>query len=226
MARKARIGITTSLRDGRQTLDIAYARAVEAAGGIPIIVPLLRDQPTAREFAGLLDGLIITGGLGITRGLIGELPTDLPPVDELRDCSDALIYRAMSDKPFLGICYGMQFANAMAGGTIYGDAQAQASAAAHSPARGGGEHKIHIQPGSRLQAIYGASQLRTNSFHIQAVIQLGVGLQATAHSSDGLIEALESPDGRILGAQFHPERMGERGLPLFADLVQRARASR
>ena len=226
MADKPRIGITTSLSDGRQTLDTAYAQAVAAAGGIPVIVPLLRDERSARDFAALLDGLIITGGPGITRGLLGELPDDLPPVEDLRDDSDALIYRAMSAKPFLGICYGMQFANAMAGGTIYGDAQAQAAAMAHTPGRGGGEHDIRIQPGSRLREIYGASQLQTNSYHIQAVAQLGASLRATAHSSDGVIEALESADGHIVGAQFHPERMGERGMPLFADLVQRAIAGR
>ena len=226
MAGKARIGITTSLSGGRQKLDTAYAQAVAAAGGIPVIAPLLRDEASAREFAALLDGLIITGGPGITRGLIGELPDDLPPVDDLRDGSDALIYRAMSAKPFLGICYGMQFANAMAGGTIYGDAQAQAAAMAHTPGRGACQHDIAIQPGSRLQAIFGARQLSANSYHIQAVAQLGAGLRATAHAADGVIEALESADGRIVGAQFHPERMGERGLPLFADLVQRAIASR
>ena len=57
-------------------------QAVEAAGGIPIILPILDRAGTARDFATLLDGLIITGGPGITRGLIGALPPDLPAVDE------------------------------------------------------------------------------------------------------------------------------------------------
>ena len=72
--RRARIGITTSFQDQQQRLDVRYIRAVEAAGGIPIIVPLLQDETTARDIASLLDGLIITGGPGITRGLIGDLP--------------------------------------------------------------------------------------------------------------------------------------------------------
>ena len=124
----ARIGITTSLEGERQTLDIRYAQAVEAAGGIPIIVPIIASEANARALAAVLDGLIITGGPGITRGLIGDLPADLPAVDARRDRSDALIYQAMADRPFLGICYGMQFANALAGGTIFGDAQAQTAA--------------------------------------------------------------------------------------------------
>ena len=73
-----RIGITTSLEGERQTLDQGYTRAVVAAGGIPIIVPIIESQQTAQALADGLDGLIITGGPGITRGLIGDLPDDLP----------------------------------------------------------------------------------------------------------------------------------------------------
>ena len=220
---RPRIGITTSLEDGRQTLDLRYVQAVEAARGIPIIVPMLESAEAARDFAALLDGLIITGGPGITRGLIGALPEDLPPVDVRRDQCDELIYRAMAEKPFLGICYGMQFANALAGGTIYGDAQRQLGIDAHSAKRGASEHEIEIDPASRLGAILRAQRMRANTHHIQAVAALGAGLRAVARSMDGLIEAIESEDGRIVAAQFHPERMLEQALPLFEDLVQRAK---
>ncbi len=219
---RPRIGITTSLKDGRQTLDRRYVVAVERAGGLPIIVPIMESAEVASNLAALLDGLIITGGPGITRGLIGALPADLPAVEEARDRSDELIYRAMADRPFLGICYGMQFANAMAGGTIYGDVERQCGAAVHSAERGAGEHEIQIEHGSRLAAILGVERLRANTHHIQAVADLGAGLRAAARTADGVIEALESADGRVLGAQFHPERMRERGLPLFEDLIRRA----
>lgn len=222
MSRAPRIGITTSYAEGRQSIDAHYAQAVEAAGGIPIILPLLRCEAAAQSVAELLDGLIITGGPGITRGLIGALPDDLPAVDPLRDTSDELALCAMGDKPILGICYGMQFVNALAGGTIFGDAQAQAAAKAHSPGRGADEHSIQIQADSHLYDLYGALQITTNSYHIQAIASLGAGLRATAYAEDGVIEALESHDGRLVGVQFHPERMGERGLLLFADLVRRA----
>ena len=225
MEDKPRIGITTSYADNRQSVDIHYAQAVEAAGGIPVIVPLLRRDASARTFAELLDGLVITGGPGITRGLIGALPQDLPPVDPLRDRSDELIFHAASDLPVLGICYGMQFVNAMAGGEIYADAQAQLTANPHTPDRGASQHEVSIASGSRLHGIFG-QRLTTNSYHIQAIASPGAGLRAIAHSDDGVIEGLESADGRIMGAQFHPERMGERGLPLFVDLVRRARKRR
>lgn len=220
--RRVRIGITTGFEDGRQTLDVRYGQAVSTAGGIPLIVPLLQDAETARAFAALLDGMIITGGPGITRGLIGQLPPDLPPVDRARDRSDALIYRAMSDRPLLGICYGMQFVNAMAGGAIYGDVQAQAGADVHSAERGATDHEIAIKSGSALHSIMGCDRILTNSFHIQAIVNLGAGLRASARTADGVIEALESDDGHVLGVQFHPERMGAIGLPIIANLVERA----
>ncbi len=226
MRGRPRIGITTSLEDGRQTLDLRYPRAVELAGGLPVIVPLLHNCEAARDLADLLDGLIISGGPGITRGLVGALPGDLPPVDPLRDRSDELIYRAMAARPLLGICYGMQFANAMAGGTIYGDVQAQADAQIHSAERGASGHEIQLTPSSRLRELLDAEQLVTNTYHIQAVAELGAGLRATAHAVDGVIEALESADGRVIGVQFHPERMLDRALPLFEDLVRRATRAR
>ena len=222
MSGRARIGITTSYADGLQSLDARYAQAVEAAGGIPIIAPVFQREDTAREFSAMLDGLIITGGPGITRGLIGALPPDLPAVDARRDRSDALIFQAMADRPFLGICYGMQFANALAGGTIFGDVQAQAKADAHSAERGASEHEIRVAPDSRLGAILGAERLSTNSRHIQALADLGAGLRVSARAADGVIEAIESADGRVIGVQFHPERMLDRALPLFEDLVARA----
>ncbi len=220
------IGISTGLDGERQTLDVRYARAVETAGGIPIILPLVEREETARAIAALLDGLIITGGPGITRGLIGELPEDLPAVDGRRDRSDELIFQAMLDRPFLGICYGMQFANAMAGGTIYGDAQVQAAADVHSAERGAADHEIQIAPESRLRSILRKERLSTNSRHIQAIAAVGAGLRVAARSADGVIEAIESADGRVVAVQFHPERMLEQALPLFEDLVRRALAAR
>ncbi|MCY4071865.1 MAG: gamma-glutamyl-gamma-aminobutyrate hydrolase family protein [Chloroflexi bacterium] len=222
MKRSPRIGITTGLEDGRQSLDTSYVQAVEEAGGIPVIVPILKTAEAAAEFAALLDGLVITGGPGITRGLIGALPADLPAVDPRRDLGDELIYRALAKQPVLGICYGMQFVNAVAGGTIYGDVQAQADAMVHSADRGATQHEIRISANSHLNAVLKAEKLMTNTHHIQAVADVGTGLRVTARAEDGVVEALESDDGRIVGVQFHPERMIGTARGLFADLIARA----
>ena len=218
-----RIGITTSYQNNRQSVDVQYAHAVEKAGGIPILVPMLQQQATVKAFAGILDGLIITGGPGITRGLIGELPDELSPVDAVRDRSDELIYHAMTDRPILGICYGMQFVNAMAGGAIYGDVQNQQHVNAHSSERGATEHPIKISTDTYLYHILKVEELITNSYHLQAVAEVGAGLKATAYADDGVIEALESADRRIIGVQFHPERMTGQAQALFDDLIERAK---
>lgn len=224
---KPHIGITTGYKDGAQSVDHAYIHAIEQAGGIPIIVPMLTIDETARTFAELLDGLVITGGPGITRGLLGDLPEDLPAVDALRDTADTLIFHATQKQPVLGICYGMQFINAMHGGTIYADlAQQMSNVHVHSPRRGADPHPIHIDAQSHLGQILMQDTLTVNTYHIQAVAEVGQGLKISARSDDGVIESIESDDVRMLGVQFHPERMGASMMPLFIDFITRCQTYR
>ncbi len=124
----------------------------------------------------------------------------------------------------LGICYGMQFINAQAGGTIYADVLAQRpNTLLHSADRGSPGHTVTFAEGSRLAVLLGRRELAVNSHHIQAVRDLGTGLHAVGFSPDGIIEGLESEDGRLLGVQFHPERMLAETLPLFEGFIQNCR---
>ncbi len=229
-----RIGLTTSLNTtdsgvAEQRLDLRYVEAVVRAGGLPVIVPMLAEDALADAVADGLDGLVVTGGPAITLGLVGALPADISPTDPRRSRSDARLLGAFlrDRRPVLGICYGMQLGSALLGGTIYADAERDhPGALTHGAARGGTVHDAHVAPGTHLHRIAGDDVLSVNTRHVQAVAAPGAGLVVSATAPDGVVEAVETPDGTFVGVQFHPEAMTPPLDALFTDLVARAIAWR
>lgn len=223
------IGITTSFNNGEQRLALPYVRAVEAAGGLPWIVPMVTGDGPVRALAARLDGLIVTGGPAITEGLIGTLPDDIDETAPERRAADRALLRLFltTGKPILGICYGMQLLNALAGGTIYADVEAQeAGAATHSQKRGAMAHPLHCVPGTHLARLLGETVKGINTRHLQALASVAAPYRVSAVAPDGVVEGIEHPDGHILGVQFHPERMGPALQPLFTHLISHARTQR
>ncbi len=221
-----RIGITTSFEAQEQRLHHAYVQAVERAGGLPLIVPMLEGAAATRAFARLLDGLVIVGGDAVTDGLVGTLPDELPATDPVRQASDARVLDAVLEtgRPVLGICYGMQLLNARAGGTLYADVERQhPGASAHSPKRGADTHPVSLAEGSALRALLRTETIEVNTRHLQAVATVGRGLRVAATAPDGVVEAVENGAGTLIGVQFHPERMGPVMAPLFRHLIGCAR---
>ncbi|MBK35454.1 MAG: gamma-glutamyl-gamma-aminobutyrate hydrolase [Gemmatimonadetes bacterium] len=226
------IGITTSHEIGeagdRLTLDTNYISAIELAGGVPLVIPVLTSLEAMHIAVSRIDALVIPGGPGITEGLIGDLPNDLPPVSDERNQSDRFALESSLEKgfPVLGICYGMQLINAVHGGTLYGDVERDCGVKPHHPRRSHAksiQHNVSLEPDTHLSASI-ASADPVNSFHVQAVAELGDDLVLTLRSEDGLVEGFESTDGRTTGVQFHPERQpGTVWDHLFTDLVAKAR---
>jgi putative glutamine amidotransferase len=215
------VGITCSTTAGtatevpRQFINRAYVRAIEQAGGVPILIPNLADNSMVERYLSVLDGLMLSGGVDVAPDYYGEAPhPELGEIDPLRDGTEmALAKRALeSDMPVFAICRGFQLLNVLLGGTLYQDIPAQKPSDIYhrqsdiNLARPEFCHSISIQKGSRLAEIVGSCEMMTNSFHHQALKDVAPGLTVTAHAPDGVIEAFESADYRYLVAvQFHPE---------------------
>lgn len=229
-----RIGVTMAFDSQRGERFTAYLRSVEAAGGVSVA---LMTAPPA-EARSLLDGvqaLILTGGSDLDPALYGEAPHPrLGPVFRERDDFElALVREGLErDLPILGICRGHQVLNVATGGTLFQDIPSDLSGGeVHDSDRERWQrsHDVRILPGTRLRELLGEDTVAVNSFHHQAVKDLGRGLRVTAVSGEGeVVEGIEAEASRfVVGVQWHPESFWNQpegfGV-LFAALVREGTA--
>ncbi|MCL4684304.1 gamma-glutamyl-gamma-aminobutyrate hydrolase family protein [Myxococcota bacterium] len=224
------VGITVSIdpgvriRPGQDTLYVgrAYARAVDACGGAPILLP---PDLAPERAATLCAGLVLTGGAMLPAALNGAPPGALTPgpaEEAERVAWDlALIDAARTRrKPLLGVCYGMQLLNLRLGGTLYEDLRSVIDTAVD---HGGSSRVVAHELVIDRETILGASlgeRTRVASSHHQAVSRLALGLRATAHAEDGVIEAFEGEG--LLGVEWHPE-LDATSRAVYGWLVEEAR---
>jgi putative glutamine amidotransferase len=216
-------------RSGRSTqyLDTSYSRAIEAAGGIPLLLPLQHDAAAVAE---RIDGLLLPGG--------DDFPPPHPYPDGVRfdpapqqqiDFDGRLLDHAFEcGMPVLAICYGMQRLALHAGGTLHADiATDLPEAAEHRLPEDQGRHRLLVEADSRLSEILGVSPEPVNSRHHQAVATAG-SLRISARAEDGVIEAIERATAPFcLGVQWHPEKLdGPHREQLLGAFIAACRADR
>lgn len=197
----------------RAYLNQDYINAVLKVGGIPIILPVVDDLTIIEEQISFCDGIIISGGQDIhpkfygenQHKKLGEVDSD---VDRYQlELAQIAIFK---DMPLLGICRGMQLINVASGGTLYQDLSEKSDDILkhlQSGKRYDICHNIRIEEGSILYAVFGSST-KVNSYHHQAVKDLGEGLSITAVADDGIVEGIEMKGKKfVVGVQWHPEMM-------------------
>lgn len=246
IAARPLIAVTTSeLREGagvtptpegepsqlEMALGMKYLRAIERAGGIPVVVPPLQVD----VISALLDqvaGVCLSGGPDLDPEAYGASRHErLGPTWSALDAFELAVARAADSRrlPILAICRGLQVLNVARGGSLH----------QHLPdVVGGGINHRQLEPGnqpthavafdrsSRLSQILGRTESEVNSFHHQAVDRLGEGLTVSATAPDGVIEGLEGVDHEfVLGVQWHAECLVERSenAGLFSAFVEAAR---
>jgi putative glutamine amidotransferase len=213
------------------TLGLAYLRAVELAGGLPVVLPPLGAEAIA-PLLDRLDGICLSGGPDLHPGGYHHDPhPELGPVWPWLDQFEIELARAADARalPVLGICRGAQALNVARGGTLHQHLpEVTDGSIAHrqaAPARRS-THDVTVLRGSALATVLGGDTAAVNSFHHQAVDALGDGLVAVAHAPDGIVEAIEATDRpHVRGVQWHAETLIDHPahLSLFAGLVEAAR---
>jgi putative glutamine amidotransferase len=222
------IGITTQTLDAIPdqlprcwVMSQRYVRMLAAAGAVPWVIPLLEgDEATLRGIYERIDGLFLPGGVDVDPSAYGEPRGPYcERTDPARDWAELLLVRwALAEaKPVFAVCRGAQLLNVAVGGSLYQDVGAQHPAAIkHDYFPIGGRrrddltHEVRIAAGSRLAWLLETEAVAVNSMHHQGIARLAPGLVAVATSPDGLIEGVESADGRfVLGVQWHPEDLVE-----------------
>ena len=230
---KPLIGITTYREQSRwgvwddqaDLLPAAYARSIEVAGGIAVLLPPT-DEPDsdARDVIARIDGLVIAGGADVDPRRYSE---DVPHerTADWREDRDAWEFALLdaaraAQLPVLGICRGMQVMAVHAGGHLDQHVPDTLGHENHSP--GGdvyGDVEISLVEGTQLAKVL-VTGPTVRCHHHQAVVD-HPGLVPAGYASDGMLEAIEDPDRPFwLAVQWHPETQADAGL--FTALVAAA----
>ena len=201
-----------------------YFRAVERAGGTPLMVPpipgLIDDIPALLR---RVDAIVFHGGGDVDPQHYGQEATEeslygiVPEHDEMEL---AMMSAAIdANTPVLAICRGLQVLNVALGGTLVQDI-------------GSDDHWHHftvndLEPGSRIAKAMGTDRPeRCHCVHHQALDRIGDGLCVVGRHASGIVHAVELDCAHwIIGTQWHPEDSAHEDpqqQALFDELVRQA----
>lgn len=221
------IGVLSTYREETQA---RYIKAVENAGGSPVILAKVNDIKTMESIIPVLDGIVFTGGVDINPLIYGETPQEgLGRIDPDRDKFELALAKVIlfnTDIPVVGICRGMQILNVAAGGSLYQDLVVQNKTEVihsledvfpwHEPS-----HNVNIVKPSKLYDIFKKDNMLVNSFHHQGIKKLDNNFEAVMVSEDNVIEGIELKDDRfVIGVQWHPEMLVEK-YPEYLNLFRK-----
>lgn len=232
------VGITADYHTPKAGVPFArvnggYFDAILAAGGLPLILPPMRKEnfPELDAYLDMVAGVVITGGLDLDPRKNGQpLTSAVQPMAARREESERYLLNKVVERklPVLGVGVGMQLINVHFGGSLFLHLPIDnPKALPHfDPTGGPHRHMVNVEPGTNLEDIYGATELRVNSTHHQGVDKVGKRLRVAARSPDGVVEAVETTDDTwfCIGVQWHPEADTASALDrqIFDCLVQAA----
>jgi gamma-glutamyl-gamma-aminobutyrate hydrolase PuuD len=185
-----------------------YVDCLRRAGARSLLL-LPGEDATPDELLSRVDALVLVGGGDVEPHRYGGSGNDtIYGVEPDRDELEMSLLRRADDLtvPALAICRGMQVMNVAFGGTLIPHLPDRDGLLEHGTPSGEDHrsHDVKVASGSRLADAAGVDVLRCSTHHHQGVEDLGDVL-ATGWSDDGLVEAIERPNGWIVGVQWHPE---------------------
>lgn len=201
-----------------------FVKAIETAGGVPVIIPVFTNKNNIENVISIVDGVIFAGGADIEPKYYGEeIGAEIGNIVPERDTQELYLAKSIINKsnvPVLGVCRGYQLLNVACGGTLYQDL-CQASSYLknnitinHSvigSLKYNTVHKVLVNEKSKLYKILNKNTLDVNSYHHQAIKDVASVFNIAAMSPDGIVEAIEMKGDRfILGTQWHPEMLQEK----------------
>lgn len=226
---------------GNEDAYICVTEALKAAAtwnDLNLEIKWINAEEVADEDFASVDGIVVPGGFGV-RGVEGKIK--------------AAEYALEHDKPYLGLCLGMQMA-CVAAARRGGVANANSEEFGANEADGNniiyimenqkgkestggtmrlGDYPAQLKPGSRVSKIYGSKEVVERHRHRYEVNQKFIpeiekgGIVVSGTSPDGkLVEFVEAPKHKFFVAtQAHPE-LKSRPLhahPLFMEFIKSLR---